>query len=95
MISFELLYGPFGCFHSRRGQSLEKGIHHSLIDLDASDVQTVDAASLDDILARAMIARRRVSAAIVGVQPPATLATCSQALQQCSALSHRAAAWCG
>src|ERR1019366_385614 len=89
LVSFELLYGELRCFQSRGRQGFEKGVNYRLIDLDAADVETVHAASLDDILAGAMIAGRRASAAIVSVQPAATLSTRGQALQQCSAFSHR------
>ncbi len=77
------------CFQSRGRQSLEKSIDNGLIDLNAADIETVHAASANDILARAMVSGRRVSARVVSVEPAATLPTSSQALQQCGPFSHR------
>jgi len=91
VIGFQLLDRLFGSFHRGRRQRLQKGFRHRLVNLDATNVKTVQAASLDDVFARAVIARRGVSAAIMRVQMPATLTTDSQTLQQCGAFSHCAA----
>ena len=88
VVGFELLDGELRCFQRRGRQSFEKSIDNGLIDLNAADIETVHAASLDDILARAMVSGRRVSARVVRMQPTATLSTGSQALQQCGAFSH-------
>ena len=55
MAGFELLGSELGGFQSRRRQGLEKSVHHRLIDLDPTHMETVHAASLDNILAGAMV----------------------------------------
>ena len=62
VVRFELLDGELRCFQRRRRQSLEKSIDHGLIDLHAADIETVHAASRNDILARTMVSGRGVSA---------------------------------
>jgi len=52
-------------------------------------MEAVHAASLDDILAGAMVTGRGISAGVVSVQPATTLSTRRQALQQRRAFSHR------
>jgi hypothetical protein len=89
LIRLELLDGALRGFHCGRRQSFQKCICDSLVDLYAADVETVHATSLDQILSGAMIARSRVSAPIMRVQPTAAMATGSQALQQGRAFSHR------
>jgi hypothetical protein len=51
------LEGPLRGFHRRWGQSFQECVGYGLIDLYAADSEIVHAATLDDILARAMIAR--------------------------------------
>src|SRR5215471_4659261 len=78
VIRFELLYGELGCFESRGRQSFEKSIDNGLIDLHAAHVEAVHSASVNEILACAMIAGRRGSARVVSVEPTATLPTRSE-----------------
>jgi hypothetical protein len=73
VVPFQLLCGQLRRFQGRGCQRFEESINNCLIDLDAADVGIVHSVPLNDILAGAMIARRRVSAAIMGVQPAATL----------------------
>src|SRR5215469_9228631 len=67
LVCFELPEGEFGGLHRGGREGLEKSVHHGLIDLDTANVQTVHPASLDDILAGAMIAGRSVAAPVVSV----------------------------
>jgi len=66
----------------------EQGLADRLVDLHAADIEAVDASTLDDVLAGAMVAGRGVGAAIVGAQPPAAMATGGDALEQRRPLSH-------
>ena len=88
VIRFQLPHSLFGSFHRSGRQRAQKRICYCLIDLDTADVETVNASSLDDVFARAVIARRSISAVIVSMQMAATLAASGQTLQQCGAFSH-------
>jgi hypothetical protein len=60
---------------------LEKSISDCLLDHCPADVETVHAAAIDQILATAMIARRRVPAAVVNMQTAAAVSASDDALQ--------------
>ena len=62
-----------------------------LVDLDAADVEAVDAAALDEHLAGAMIAWGAVTPAIVRSQAASTMTAAGEALQQGIAFPHGAA----
>ena len=88
VIRLQLPHCLFGSFDRSWRQRFQKRVRHRMIDLDTTDVETVNASPLDDVFARAVIARRGISAAIVRMQMPATLAAGGQTLQQCGAFSH-------
>jgi hypothetical protein len=96
VIGFQLLYGELRRFHRRRCQRFEKSVDHGLINLDTTDVQTVDAASANNILilARTMVSGRRVAACVVSVQPAATLPTRGQACSKAEPSLTAPPAWC-
>jgi len=52
----------------------EHGTRHRFVDLSGADAEAVDAATIDDALAGAVIARRRGAAGVVRAQP--ACATC-------------------
>ena len=68
----------------------EESVGHGLLDRQATDVEAVHAASIDQIFAGTVVAGSRVPTAIVSVQSAAAMATSGDALQQRRALSHRA-----
>ena len=65
MVGLELLDGEHGCFHGSRRDGFEKGVGHGLLNRQAADGETVLPASIHDILAGAVVTRRRVAAAIM------------------------------
>jgi hypothetical protein len=84
----ELLGGGESSGELGRFEGCNEGLCHSLVDLNASNVEAVDAASLDENLAGAMITRRGVAAAVVCVQTTAAMAAAGEALQQRAAFPH-------
>ena len=56
-----------------------------------TDVEAIAAAPLDEMLAGAVIAGRRVAAAVVRAQTAAAMPAAGEALQECAAFPHGAA----
>ena len=81
MIGLELLDRKQYRVHGGRCDSFEKSVGYGLIDRQTADVETVQAAALDDVFTGAVITRSRVSAAIVNVQSAAAMAAGDDALQ--------------
>jgi hypothetical protein len=90
VIGLELLDREHGCGYRRRRDGFQESIGHGLLDDRSADVETVHAASVDEVFASAVITRSRVPAAIMNMQMAATVAASGQALQQCRAFSHGA-----
>src|SRR5215831_644159 len=67
-----------------------EGACDGLINLDTSDIETVAATPLDDVLTATMVAGSRVSTAIVRAQTTAAVAAAGDTLQECAAFSHGA-----
>jgi hypothetical protein len=66
----------------------EEGRRHRVIDLDSADREAVDAAAVDQVLARAVVTGRGLVALIMGVQSAAAVSAYRETLQQRGALSH-------
>lgn len=81
MVGLELVHREQCRFDRCGSDSLDKSVGHGLLDRQSADVETVNATSVGEILAGAVVAGRRVSTAIVRVQPPAAVATRRDALQ--------------
>jgi hypothetical protein len=90
VVGFELLRRHQGRLHSRRGEGCQKGRRHRVVDLDTADVEAVDAAAVDQIFARAVVARRGMATAIVGVEAAPPVPARGEPLEQGGALSHGA-----
>ena len=73
-----------------RLQGEDEGAGDGLVDLNAADIEAIDAAALDQNLARTMVPRRRIATAIVGVQAAAAMAAAGEPLQEGAALPHGA-----
>src|SRR6266700_3630977 len=69
----------------------DEGPRDGLVDLDAADVEAIDATALDQDLAGAMIPRCGTAPAIVHVQAASAVPATGEALQQGAALPHGAA----
>jgi hypothetical protein len=80
---------PHRCGRGRL-QGGDEGPGDGLVDLDAADIEAIDAAALDQDLARAMMAGCGVAAAIVGMQAAPAMAATGEPLQEGAALSHGA-----
>jgi hypothetical protein len=72
-----------------RSNGLYKSVRHSLLDHYSTNVETVHAASGDEIFAGAVIPRSRIPAAIVHMQTAAAVTARDEALQQRRSFSHR------
>src|SRR5437762_7117006 len=88
---FQPLSGGQGGGKPGRLQGSDEGPSDGLVDLDTADVEAIDAAVLDENLARAVVTWRSVATTIVGVQTATAMATAGQPLQKCAALPHGAA----
>src|ERR1700720_865868 len=69
-----------------RLQGSDEGPSDGLVDLDTADVEAIDAAVLDENLARAVVTWRGVATTIVGVQTATAMTTAGQPLQERAAL---------
>jgi len=69
----------------------EKGLGNCRVNLDATHIEAVLAATIHDVLACAMIPRCRVSAGVVHGEAPSAMSTNGDALQECCPFSHGAA----
>src|SRR5437588_615697 len=74
-----------------RLQGSDEGPSDGLVDLDTADVEAIDAAVLDENLARAVVTWRGVATTIVGVQTAAAMTTAGQPLHERAAFPHGAA----
>src|SRR2546421_6231911 len=88
---FQPLSGGKGGGKPSRLQGCDEGPSDGLVDLDTADIEAIDAAVLDENLARAVVTWRGVATTIVGVQTAAAMATAGQPLQKRAALPYGAA----
>ena len=88
VIGFDALgRGERGLDTERRERG-KHGARHRLVDLHGADAQAVDAATIDDALAGAVIARRGGAAGVVRAQLASALSADGQPLQQGASFSH-------
>jgi hypothetical protein len=90
-----LLGGEHHRLDACRRERLEEGFGHCRIDLYPADVEAIAAAAVDDLLARTVVARGGVIAAVVGAQAPPAMPAGGQPLKQGAAFPHRAASLMG
>ena len=90
IIVVELLRGDERGVDGGRSEGREERRGDGLVDLDPADGEAVDAAARDEILARAVIARRGRAPAVMRVQPATAVPAGGEALQQRGAFSHGA-----
>src|SRR5499427_3708728 len=88
---FQPLSGGKGGGKPSRLQGNHEGPSDGLVDLDTANIEAIDAAVLDENLARAVVPWRSVAATVVGVQTATAMAAASQPLQKCAAFPHSAA----
>jgi hypothetical protein len=88
---FQPLSGGQGGGKPSRLQGSDEGPSDGRVDLDTADIEAIDAAVLDENLARAVVTWRSVATTIVGVQTATAMATAGQPWQKCAALPHSAA----
>src|SRR5947209_664842 len=88
---FQPLSGGKGGGKPSRLQGCDEGPSDGLVDLDTADIEAIDAAVLDENLARAVVTWRGVATSIVGVQTATAMTTAGQPLQERAALPHGAA----
>ena len=81
MVGLQLSYGELNGFDRSRRDGLQKSTGYRLLDRQATDVEAVHAAAVDEIFAGTVVTGRRVPAAIVRHQSPAAMATSDDALQ--------------
>jgi len=87
-IGFEPFGGGESGFETRWSKRGENGARNRVVDLHRADAQTKDAATVDDVFAGAVVARRRGATGVVGAQPSPACAAAGQPLQQCASFSH-------
>ena len=88
MIGLELLDGLQRGGKPRRCERREERRGDSRIDLHATDVQAILASTVDDVLARAVLPGRRVSAAVVHGKATPAVSAHGDALQQRCTFPH-------
>src|SRR6478752_1371293 len=89
-ICFEPLGGGESGSELCRLEGGDEGPRNGLVDLDAANVEAIDAAALDQDLAGAMIPRCGAAPAIVRVQAASAVPAAGKALQQGAAVVARA-----
>src|SRR5246127_2471638 len=87
-IGFEPFGGGESGFETRGSQRGEKGAGNRTVDLHRADAQTKDAATIDDVFAGAVVARRRGASGVMSAQPSPARAAGGQSLQQCASFPH-------
>src|SRR5437868_10725861 len=85
------LSGGKGGGQPSRLQGCDEGPSDGLVDLDTADIEAIDAAVLDENLARAVVTWRGVATSIVGMQTATAMTTAGQPLRERAALPHGAA----
>src|SRR6202007_767592 len=85
---FEPFGGGESGFETRWSKRGENGACNRVIDLHCADAQTKDAATIDDVFAGAVVARRRGASGVMSAQPSPARAAGGQSLQQCASFSH-------
>src|SRR5258708_19700273 len=88
MIGFEALCGCKSRFNTKRRERGEHRARNRLIDLRCADAEAIDAATVCDGLAGAVIARRGGATGVVSAQLAAALSAHSQAFQHTVSFSH-------
>src|ERR1700756_3880277 len=88
---FQPLSGGKSGGKSGRFQSSDEGPSDGLVNLDPANIEAIDAAVLDENLARAVVTWRGVATTIVGVQTPTAVTAAGQPLQKRAALPYGAA----
>src|SRR5207245_782498 len=89
VVGLELFDRQPSRFDRRWRDGFQKSIRYGLLNRCPADVETVHAASVDQIFAGAVITGSRVPSALMNVQTAATVPTGGNALQQRRSLSHR------
>src|SRR4029077_1116489 len=77
---FQPLSGGKGGGKPSRLQGCDEGPSDGLVDLDTADIEAIDAAVLDENLARAVVTWRSVATTIVGVQTATAMTTAGKPL---------------
>src|SRR5215216_2923168 len=72
----------------RRLERCNECAGHGVVDLHATDVETIAAAPLHEMLTGAVISGRRVTAAVMCAQTAAAMSAAGEALQECAAFPH-------
>src|SRR6202035_4499834 len=68
-IGFEPFGGGESGFETRWSKRGENGACNRIVDLHCADAQTKDAATIDDVFAGAVVARRRGASGVMSAQP--------------------------
>jgi hypothetical protein len=92
MISLDPLGGGERSFDAQWCERSQHGLRHRVVDLDGADVKAVDAASIGDRLAGAVITRRGGAAGVMGAQLAPAVSADGKTLKQGGSFSHGAAA---
>ncbi len=66
VVRFDLLRGLQRRFKGRRLEGFKKGLRDRLVDLHPADVQAIDTAAVDDVLAGAVVTGTGVSSRVLG-----------------------------
>src|SRR5689334_17870317 len=92
MIGLDPHGGGQGSFDAQWRECRQHGLRHRVVDLDGADVKAVEAASILNPFAGAVITRRGGAAGVVGAQPASAVSADGKTLQQGGSLSHGTAA---
>jgi len=88
VISFDPFSGGERSSDAERCERGEHGPRRRIVDLHRADVETVEAAAIDDVLAGAVITGRAGAACVMRVQLASAMSADGETLQQRGSLSH-------
>src|ERR1700676_1138541 len=88
VVGFDALGRSERSLDAERRERGKHGVRHCLVDLHGADAQAVDATSIDNAFAGAVIAGGRGAPGVVRAQLASALSASGQALQQSASFSH-------
>ena len=88
MIGFDPFSGGQCSLDAQRCERAQHGLRHRIVNLHGADVEAVEAAAMDDVLAGAVITWRGSATGVMRVQLASAVSADGETLQQSGSFSH-------